>query len=152
MIYFNVREGDILDTVNERIKELRLKLGMNQEEFGESIGLSKSGISNIESGLRGVRERHIKLIANVFNVSEEWLRTGRDPIEELSIESHRIGAFMDYLKSCGYKVTIEVSDEVDHERLEETDEDNTSPTITVLKLMNDLEKAVQFELFRLNHK
>lgn len=66
--------------MNERVKELRLKLGLTQEEFGEKIGLSKSGVSNIENGTRNVSERHIKLISKTFGVSEVWIRNGMGEI------------------------------------------------------------------------
>lgn len=69
-----------MDDVNKRIKELRLKLGLTQGEFGEKIGLSKSGVSNIENGTRNVSERHIKLISITFGVSEVWIRNGIDEI------------------------------------------------------------------------
>ncbi len=62
--------------INERIKILRNSLSLSQEEFGKRLGLSKSGISNIESQTRGVREAHILLISSSFGVSERWLRTG----------------------------------------------------------------------------
>ncbi|MDC7288496.1 helix-turn-helix domain-containing protein [Blautia schinkii] len=63
--------------MNERIKELRSELlNLSQEQFGERIGLSKSGISNIESGVRNVTDKHIKLICSEFDVREEWIRTG----------------------------------------------------------------------------
>lgn len=63
--------------MNHRIKELRSKmLNLSQEQFGNKIGLSKSGISNIESGVRNVTDKHIKLICSEFGVREEWLRTG----------------------------------------------------------------------------
>lgn len=63
--------------MNDRIKYLRAKiLKLSQESFGEKIGLSKSGISNIENGIRNVTEQHIKLICSEFNVNENWLRTG----------------------------------------------------------------------------
>lgn len=61
---------------NERIKELRKSLSLNQEDFGERIGLTKSSVSNIEKGLRNVTEQHIRLLVNAFNVNEQWLRTG----------------------------------------------------------------------------
>ena len=62
--------------INERVKELRISFGLNQEEFGNKIGLSKSGISNIESGTRNVTDKHIKLICGEFCIKEEWLRYG----------------------------------------------------------------------------
>lgn len=62
--------------INERFKELRKALGLSQEELGNKIGLSKSGISNIESGTRNVTDKHIKLICSEFPINEDWLRTG----------------------------------------------------------------------------
>lgn len=61
---------------NERIKFLRETLHLSQEQFGNSIGLTKSGISNIENGARNVTEKHIKLISVAHKVSETWLRNG----------------------------------------------------------------------------
>ncbi|WP_107838173.1 helix-turn-helix domain-containing protein [Metasolibacillus meyeri] len=61
---------------NERIKELRKALSLNQEVFGERIGLTKSSVSNIEKGLRNVTEQHIRLLVNAFNINESWLRDG----------------------------------------------------------------------------
>jgi len=62
--------------INARFKQVRLELAMGQEEFGSEIGLSKSGISNIESGVRKVTDKHVKLVCAIFNVSETWLRSG----------------------------------------------------------------------------
>lgn len=63
-------------TINDRFKELRKIFGLSQEELGNKIGLSKSGISNIESGKRNVTDKHIKLICSEFPINEEWLRDG----------------------------------------------------------------------------
>lgn len=67
-------------TINERVKELRKEMKLSQEQFGFAIGLTKSGISNIENGTRNVTEKHIKLICAEFNVKEQWLRTGEEPV------------------------------------------------------------------------
>lgn len=61
---------------NDRIKEIRKSLKLSQEGFGNAIGLTKSSISNIESGIRNVTEQHIRLICSEFDVNEDWLRTG----------------------------------------------------------------------------
>ena len=63
--------------INKRFKILREHLNISQESFGNKIGLSKSGISNIESGHRNVTDKHVKLIHSQFNISEEWLKTGK---------------------------------------------------------------------------
>ena len=64
-------------SINTRLRELRIALGLSQAAFGERIGLVNSGVSNIEQGLRDVQERHIKLIMSAFpQVNESWIRTG----------------------------------------------------------------------------
>lgn len=61
--------------MNERMKELRKAMGKSQEEFGKILGITKSGVSDIESGRRNVTEQHIIMLRNE-NVNEDWLRTG----------------------------------------------------------------------------
>lgn len=61
--------------MNERMKELRKAMGKSQEEFGKILGITKSGVSDIESGRRNVTEQHI-IMLKAENVNEEWLRTG----------------------------------------------------------------------------
>lgn len=61
--------------MNERIKTLRTELKMSQQKLGEWLGLSKSGVSEIESGRRNVTEQHIIMLKS-HNVNETWLRTG----------------------------------------------------------------------------
>ncbi|WP_195396362.1 helix-turn-helix transcriptional regulator [Holdemania sp. 1001302B_160321_E10] len=67
-------------TINERVRELRKELRMNQTDFGEKIALTQSHLAGIENEKRTVTDRTIKLICTEFNVSEEWLRTGKKPI------------------------------------------------------------------------
>lgn len=62
--------------INERVKAIRKAKEMTTVEFGKAIGLSNSGITEIEKGRRPVTERSIMLICASLNVSENWLRTG----------------------------------------------------------------------------
>lgn len=63
--------------MNERIKSLRKELKLNQTEFANSIGVTPSNISKIESGaINTVTSSMIKLICNLYDVNEEWLRNG----------------------------------------------------------------------------
>lgn len=80
-----------IPTINERVKEVRQKLNLSQEEFGNRIGLSKSGISNIENGTRNVTPKHVKLICLTFGVDELWLTTGIDDSEGSSFEKMTVG-------------------------------------------------------------
>lgn len=64
----------------DRIRFLRKKkLHMSQEEFGKSLGVSRSVIRNMELNLLARPEQKeplVKLICKEFNVNEDWLRTG----------------------------------------------------------------------------
>ena len=65
--------------MNERIRELRLALGLNQSEFGARIGLRQTSIANYEKGLRQPLDAVITSICREFGVNETWLRTGEGP-------------------------------------------------------------------------
>lgn len=62
--------------MNERIRELRKKLGLTQTEFGEKIAMRQTGVAWLESGDRKITDRVITTICAVFDVNEAWLRTG----------------------------------------------------------------------------
>lgn len=83
--------------MNNRIKELRKSLGLNQTEFGEGINLSKSQIACYENGSRNVTDRSISDICKKYNVNEEWLRFGIGdmfkPKPEIDELSYLMGAF-----------------------------------------------------------
>lgn len=44
---------------NERLKNLRLYLGMNQKEFAAELGIGQPQLSQVERGLRAVTDRHL---------------------------------------------------------------------------------------------
>ena len=62
--------------MNVRIKQIRKTLKLTLDEFGERIGISKSGLSKIERGVSGTTDQTIRSICREFGVSEVWLRTG----------------------------------------------------------------------------
>lgn len=62
--------------MNSRLKELRLAINLNQEKFGERIGLTRSAICNYENGTRALTEQTIKSICREFGVNYLWLTTG----------------------------------------------------------------------------
>lgn len=62
--------------MNERLKELRKKCGLSQDEFGKRIGIGKTSISKLETGENNPSDQTILLICKEFNVNEKWLRTG----------------------------------------------------------------------------
>ena len=68
-----------MDTMNERFIELRKACRKNQSEFAKILGLSRSGVTAIETGLRNVTEKHLIMLSNwdEYNVNIDWLRTGQ---------------------------------------------------------------------------
>lgn len=62
--------------MNERLKEIRHHLNMNQNDLGSRIKLSRSHISSLENGAREITDRIIYDICRELNVNEQWLRTG----------------------------------------------------------------------------
>ena len=82
-----------MEAINERFRKLRESCNKNQTEWAEILGLSRSGVSVIESGRRNVTDKHIKLLSvwggvNGRQINEEWLRNGtgdmfRKPSDEV---------------------------------------------------------------------
>lgn len=64
--------------INLRFKELRKKCGKTQTEMGKVLGLSVSGVSDIENGRRNVTEQHLIMLSNWKEnlVNINWLRSG----------------------------------------------------------------------------
>lgn len=56
-----------------RIVDLREKRDINQTELAKMIGLDKSKMSKIENGTRKVSPDELDKIADVFNVSTDYL-------------------------------------------------------------------------------
>lgn len=68
--------------MNERIKELRDALGITLEEFGSRLGVTRTAISRLERGNRGVTDQMAISICREFGVNEHWLRTGEGEMFE----------------------------------------------------------------------
>lgn len=67
--------------IHERIKSLRKDiLKLTQQDFSESLNMSRSNAGNIEIGRIAVTDRVISDICQKFNVNEEWLRYGTGDI------------------------------------------------------------------------
>ncbi|MBO1679177.1 helix-turn-helix domain-containing protein [Bittarella massiliensis (ex Durand et al. 2017)] len=62
--------------MNDRIRQLRRTLGMNQEKFAAAIGLRQGTVSHLEKKGTTVTEQNVKAICAQFGASEGWLRTG----------------------------------------------------------------------------
>lgn len=62
--------------MHERIKSLRLALGLNQTVFGARLGVRQTTVAGWETGLRVPSDAVIISICREFGVSPEWLKLG----------------------------------------------------------------------------
>lgn len=67
-------------SLNERIKELRKSHGLSQKDFATKIGISQRSVSWSEQPGNNVPDSTIKSLCMAFNVNEDWLRDGTEPM------------------------------------------------------------------------
>ena len=75
--------------MNERIKAVRLALGISQEEFGKRLG----AITNIELNKVEPKPLFVDLICREFNVNEDWLKNGAEPMFLQRSRNEELSAF-----------------------------------------------------------
>ena len=63
--------------MNERVKLIRKKLGMTQEQLAQRLGIGKAALSMIETGKTRLSSRNRNIMVQELNVNPEWLETGR---------------------------------------------------------------------------
>lgn len=71
---------------NERIKELRLQLGLNKVEMAKKIGVSEGTVRSWENNVNEPRMGMVEKISNIFGVSKNWLVGFGEEIEVSSDE------------------------------------------------------------------
>lgn len=74
--YLKIKESYLMKTSNvfpQRLKELRLKKGLTQTELGEKVGVKQSTFTNWENGKREPNFETIIKIADLLEVSVDWL-------------------------------------------------------------------------------
>ena len=68
-------------TVNERIRHFRKNiLHINQRQFALDLGMAQTGVSSMEQDGATVTNRAIKSICMAYNLNENWLRHGIQPM------------------------------------------------------------------------
>lgn len=86
-------------TIGERITYLRKSIKMTQEEFANSICMSRSNLSNIEKDRFTITDRVIATICTRFNVDEHWLRTGEgNMFRKITQDEELAGLFGELLR------------------------------------------------------
>ena len=65
-----------MSSINERVRDIRKEINLTMEAFGGRLGVTRTAISNIEKGNRGVTDQMFNSICREFNVNPDWLRDG----------------------------------------------------------------------------
>lgn len=63
-------------SIGERIKEIRTERGLTQQQFADSISVSRPFISRVESNKEVPSDSLIKLIGVLYHYRYEWLKSG----------------------------------------------------------------------------
>lgn len=93
--------------MHNRIKEIRTKLGLTQQEFADAIKVKRNTVATYEMGRSVPSDAAIALICKEFSVNERWLRTGEgEPFIERTKNEEITAMLMD----------IQVSDEESFKR------------------------------------
>ncbi|HHY74084.1 MAG TPA: helix-turn-helix transcriptional regulator [Bacillus bacterium] len=71
--------------IGERLKKLRGK--MSQEEVATKIGISRARLSHYETGRSELDTEILKKLADFYNVSTDYLLTGKDTSEFVKTHS-----------------------------------------------------------------
>ena len=83
-------------TENERIRYLRKDvLGLTLDKFSKALGVSKSAISDIESGRNALSNQMVMLLRQIYNVNEEWLKNGIGEMYHTQTDEEKAGAILD---------------------------------------------------------
>lgn len=62
--------------MHKRIKEVRNTLRLNQQDFGENLGMTLDMIASLENKRVNIKDVTIRHICEIYHVDENWLRTG----------------------------------------------------------------------------
>lgn len=93
-----------MDNIRTRFREIRTALKMTQEEWSKVLGITRSGVADIEAGRRKVTDKHIKLVClspiNGKYVNEDFIRTGEgEMFKKLSRQQEIARVAADLFKS-----------------------------------------------------
>lgn len=80
--------------MNNRINKIFEESGLKKVEFANKIGIHQSYVTKMISGEKNPSDRTIRDICREFNVREEWLRDGIEPMYKARTRNQEIGAFM----------------------------------------------------------
>jgi transcriptional regulator with XRE-family HTH domain len=95
MIIDQQRDADDYTDINQRVKELRLKNSLNQQDMASILGCARSTYANIEQNNQTLSFKYIRLLRKRFNVPYDFLLDG---VEEEASDSEKNQMRVGYLE------------------------------------------------------
>ena len=105
-----------MPTISDRVRDLMSRSGMSQRQFAERVGLDNSKLSKSLSGTRRFSSLDLARIAELTQVTVDWLLTGDEPALAMAArvsgdaiaaaaiaEAKRLGAAREDVAFLGYR-------------------------------------------------
>lgn len=84
--FFDILFLKEVSKLKDRIKQIRKEAGLTQEKFAERLGLKRQTIATYETGRSEPMDTIIFSICREFNINENWLRYGTEPMKINNVE------------------------------------------------------------------
>lgn len=99
-------------SMGERVRELRKRAGMTQDDLAARTGMSKGFLSDIENGNRNVSSEFLLKLANALGASIDYLLRGEDRADAVTtpvVIPHELSVAAEQL-SLSYADTLQLLD------------------------------------------
>ena len=83
-----------MNTIGDRIKEVRKIKGLTQQRFADELGLKRNTVGGYEIGTVTPSDRTIADISQKFDINESWLRIGEGEMMRPVSRDEEISSFM----------------------------------------------------------
>lgn len=91
-------------SIGIRFKEVRLKQGLKQDEFGAILSLNKGSASAIERETQNITAATVQMLIEKFRVSAHWLLTGEGEMYQTDDKLDIVRALSEYIESLDREI------------------------------------------------
>mgnify|MGYP002627251070 CR=1 FL=1 len=100
-----------MQTLGERLKQIRTDKNLTQSEFGKLIGVTKQAIANVECGHSNPSIEFLNQLIEIFSLNINWLISGKGEI--FSNITKTMGEKISYIKTKNNLSTMQISKALD---------------------------------------
>ncbi|PUA40759.1 XRE family transcriptional regulator [Paenibacillus elgii] len=90
--FFDKWEDSFMSTVSERLRYARERINFKQKDVSERTGINNKTLSRYENGGSEPDINTLRVLADLYEVSLDWILTGKEPVttnssNEVDLES-----------------------------------------------------------------